>query len=55
MRMDLWMEWAQNLDGSLAPVVVVGYFLLSFSSLASLDSSVQNSVSSLKNVFYENV
>ena len=34
--MDLWMERAQNLDGSLAPVVVVGYFLLSFLSFARL-------------------
>jgi len=36
---DLWMERAQNLDGSLAPVVVVGYFLLSFLSLARLLST----------------
>lgn len=33
---DLWMELAQYLDGSLAPVVVFGYFLLSFFSLARL-------------------
>ena len=39
VQTDLWMEWAQNLDGSLAPVVVVGYFLLSFSSLARLLST----------------